>query len=69
MPERLCRHEPCGCEPAPTSPYCAPHCEQAAARAEQVRGRGDRPDRCECGHPACNPKEAERFSSGEAPVP
>jgi len=64
MAERLCAHEPCGCEPAPGERYCDPVCE----RAERGRhGVADGEGECRCGHPACNPEKAEAFASDEAP--
>ena len=69
MAERLCKHGPCGCGPAPEQPYCAASCQ----RADREGAPGDpvtrRKAACRCGHPECNPDNAARFASEEAPVP
>jgi hypothetical protein len=69
MAERLCNHEPCGCEPAPGVNYCDLFCE----RADRDDAFEDPPDRtraeCRCGHARCHPDNAARFASEAAPVP
>jgi len=60
MAERLCRHEPCHCEPPPDAPFCGEACRSA--------GRGEAGDACACGHPECHPEEAKAFSpKGQGP--
>jgi hypothetical protein len=52
MAERLCRHEPCHCEPDAGAEYCDACC----ARADQEAGSGPAGSRCDCGHPECRPE-------------
>lgn len=49
MPERVCLHKSCNCEPAPESDYCSETC-YAADRANPQEGAN-----CACGHPGCRP--------------
>lgn len=50
MSERMCRHEPCPCQPAPDSAWCSEVCRNAAKRSPP-------PDEdCDCGHPECRPE-------------
>lgn len=54
-PERLCRYQPCHCQPPGEQAYCDASCETR-----------DRPqvaevleEECLCGHPECRPRHAE----------
>lgn len=67
MPARLCRHKPCACEPPAGEVYCDPACAQAVVEAPRPSAVGE-PVQCPCGHPACRPGNAERFSEGGVPV-
>jgi hypothetical protein len=50
MSERMCRHEPCHCQPAPGSAWCSDVCHSATARSRPTD------EDCACGHPECRPE-------------
>jgi hypothetical protein len=62
MAERICMHEPCGCQPDPGADYCGAHCAGAV-------GTDDEHDRCGCDHPECRPANARRYDPSDDASP
>ena len=62
MAERLCSHQPCGCQPEPGADYCGSHC----ADAPHSLAPGAR---CKCGHPECRPDNARLYDPAEGASP
>ena len=58
MPESLCLHKSCHCEPAPDSSFCSDICY--AAEKSHPQGAD-----CGCGHPECRPENV----SPDTPTP
>ena len=56
VPERLCAHEVCACEPAPDWDFCSPLC----ALREHVSPADEHgAEPCRCGHDTCRPEHIQ----------